>query len=90
MQDVQALYPHGISAVMSFHSDMEGGPISGVKQELQGTSIKVSNTEGHDSKGNSKAERTNRKARESQRALILGAVGRRKPVSYTHLRAHET
>ena len=60
IQDVQALYPHGITAVMSFHTDMEQGIVNGVKQELQANHIKVTNTEGHDSKGNSKAERTNR------------------------------
>ena len=36
----------------------------------------MSTTEGHDSKGNHVAERTNRKARESQRILLLDAVGR--------------
>ena len=38
----------------------------------------MTTTEGYDSKANARAERTNRKAREYQRSLVLDAVGRRK------------
>ena len=64
---------------------MEKGFTAAVKKKLQEAKIRISTTAGYGSKGNSTAERTNRKAREYQRIMLLDAVGRRN--LYTELGA---
>ena len=70
VEDIKKLYPHGMCVDTSFHSDVEKGFTAATKKKLQEAGILITTTEGHDSKGNAAAERTNRKAREYQGSML--------------------
>ena len=83
--DLRKMLNQPIEVCINFHSDREPGFAEKTKQKLAQQHITITTTQGHDSeKGNPKAERTNRKGREAQRAQILEATGRR--MLYTELK----
>ena len=71
---IKRIYPSG-TVIARFHADKEKGMETVVQQYIEAEGITPTETEGYDHNGNSRAERTNEKAREFQRSLLLDAAG---------------